>query len=88
MVPLEKSKALSIYHSHDSMWTPGCVMELKNNFHFTLKEVASLHIYIWLALDHPGHIYRVTEDLEIVLPAVVSAVEKDQKAAVGDILMW
>ena len=37
MVPQEKFKAVSVFHSHDCMWTPGYVMELKNNFYFTLK---------------------------------------------------
>ena len=40
MVPEEKSKVLSVFHSHDYMWTHSCVIYLKNNFHLTLKEVA------------------------------------------------
>ena len=74
MVPEYKSKALSVFHSHDCMWTPSCVMDLKNNFHLTLKEVSSLQVCIWLALDHPSHLYWGMEVVEIAFPAVVADV--------------
>ena len=56
MVPNKKSKALSVFHSHNCMWTPSCVVDLNNNFRLNLKEVASLQVFIWLALDHPIHL--------------------------------
>ena len=58
MVTEEKSKDLYVFHLHDYMWTPSCVMDLKNNFHLTMKEVDSLQVCIWLALDYPSHLYR------------------------------
>ena len=76
MVTDEKFKALSVFNSHECMWTPSCVMDLKNNFHLTLKEVASLQVFIWIDLDHPRHLDRGTEDVEIALPSVVAAAEK------------
>ena len=76
MVPEDKSKALSVFHSHDCMCTPSCVMDLKNKSHLTLKEVASLQVFIWIDLDHPRHLDRGTEDVEIALPSVVAAAEK------------
>ena len=56
MVPEDKSKALSVFHSHDCMWTPSCVVDLNNKFRLNLKEVALLQVCIWLALDHPIHL--------------------------------
>ena len=44
IVPEEKSKVLSVFNSHDCMWTPSFVMDLKNNLHLTLKEVALLQV--------------------------------------------
>ena len=61
------------------MWTPSCVMDLKNNLHLTQKEVALLQVCIWLVLDHPSRLDREMEDVEIALPAVVDAVEKKEK---------
>ena len=67
---------MSVFNSHECMWTPSCVMDLKNNFHLTLKEAALLHVFIWFALDHPSHIDWGIEDVEIAFPDVVSSVEK------------
>ena len=61
MVPEEKSKALYVLHSHDFMWTTSCVMDLRNNFHLTLKEVVLLQVFIWLALYHPSNLDRGIE---------------------------
>ena len=44
MVTDEKFKALSVFNSHEFMWTPSFVMDLKNNLHLTLKEVALLQV--------------------------------------------
>ena len=63
-------------------------MDLKNNFHLTLKEVSSLEVCIWIDLDHPSQIYWGMEDVEIAFTAVFTAVEKERKAAVDDLSMW
>ena len=70
------------------MCTPSCLMDLENNFRLNLKEVASLQVCICIALDQPSHLDRGMEGVEISLPDVVSAVEKERKAAVDDLLMF
>ena len=63
-------------------------MKMKEYFHLTLKEVASLQICIWLAIDNPSHIDSGMEDLVTADPDRVVAVENNRKSATNYLSMW
>lgn len=87
MLPEEKKKAVAIYTKHGS-WTPDCLVDLKNEFSITIKEVSSLQVCIWLAIDNPAHLERGMEDSKLQLPDEVVMAKSNRKTATDGLSMW
>ena len=79
---------MTIFGSHNQTWTPDCVLELRDYFQLTVKEVILLQVCVWLAIDNPSHLDRGMEDIEIDLPHQVVEVENNRVTATYDLLLW
>jgi hypothetical protein len=83
----DKKKAVHIYTKHGA-WSPECLVEFKDEFAVTMKEVSAFQVCVWLAIDNPDHLDRGMEDVEIEEDGEVAMVENNRGKAMDGLSMW